>query len=76
MSWKPHSGRNRAAKIAWLLYPPLVTFVVISTGNHFWFDAALGAVVAACSALLAKAAFARARPEAWSWRTAPAEAHA
>src|SRR4051795_10458411 len=68
--------KHRALKVAWAFYPPLVTFVVIATGNHFWFDAALGAVVAACSALLAKAAFARARPEAWSWRTAPAEAHA
>jgi membrane-associated phospholipid phosphatase len=58
------------------LYPLLVTFVVISTGNHFWLDAAFGAVVAAASAWIATAAFARARPEAWAWRRAPAEAHA
>jgi membrane-associated phospholipid phosphatase len=68
--------RPRPLKVLWALYPLLVTFVVIATGNHFWIDAALGAIVAGCSALLAKAAFARARPEAWSWRTAPAEARA
>jgi membrane-associated phospholipid phosphatase len=66
--------RRRALKIAWSFYPLLVTFVVISTGNHFWLDAALGAVVAACSAFLARDAFGRVRPEAWAWRSAPAEA--
>jgi membrane-associated phospholipid phosphatase len=66
--------RHRWLKALWLFYPLLVTFVVISTGNHFWFDGAVGAAVAVCSALIAKGAFARVRPEAWSWRTAPAEA--
>jgi membrane-associated phospholipid phosphatase len=66
--------RRRAFKIAWSFYPLLVTFVVISTGNHFWLDAALGAMVAAASAFLARAALGRARPEAWAWRTAPLEA--
>jgi membrane-associated phospholipid phosphatase len=66
--------RHRALKIAWAFYPLLVTFVVISTGNHFWIDAALGALVAAVSALLARHAFGRARPDAWAWRTAPLEA--
>jgi membrane-associated phospholipid phosphatase len=66
--------RRRAFKIAWSFYPLLVTFVVISTGNHFWLDAALGAMVAAASAFLARDAFGRVRPEAWAWRTAPVEA--
>jgi membrane-associated phospholipid phosphatase len=66
--------KHRVLKVLWLLYPLLVTFVVISTGNHFWLDAAVGAVVAGCSALLAKAALARARPDAWGWRTSPVEA--
>ena len=66
--------QHRMLKVLWVLYPPLVTFVVISTANHFWFDAAVGAGVAGCSAVIAATAFARARPEAWSWRTAPAEA--
>jgi membrane-associated phospholipid phosphatase len=66
--------RNRLVRFAWLFYPLLVTFVVISTGNHFWLDGAVGAVVAGCSALIATAAFAPLKPEAWAWRTAPAEA--
>jgi hypothetical protein len=66
--------RHRVVKVLWLFYPLLVTFVVIATGNHFWIDAALGVVVAICSAVLARDAFGRARPEAWAWRTAPAEA--
>ena len=63
-------------KVVWTFYPLLVTFVVISTGNHFWLDAAIGTLVAIASALIANAAFARARPDAWAWRTAPAEASA
>jgi hypothetical protein len=44
------------------------------TANHFWMDAALGAVVAAASASAASYAFARARPDAWAWRTAKVSA--
>jgi membrane-associated phospholipid phosphatase len=66
--------RHYALKVLWALYPLIVTFVVISTGNHFWIDAVLGLVVAAVSALLATATLARARPEAWAWRRAAAEA--
>ena len=68
--------RRRLAKALWALYPFVVTFVVISTGNHFWLDAAFGVLVAAASAWIASAAFARARPDAWAWRTGPAEAPA
>jgi len=68
--------RRRAVKALWSVYPLLVTFVVISTGNHFWLDAAVGVVVAAVSAWIASAAFARVRPEAWAWRSRPAEAAA
>ena len=39
--------RNRVLKAFWALYPALVTFVVMATANHFWMDAALGALVAA-----------------------------
>src|SRR3954463_3883589 len=45
--------RHRVLKVAWAFYPLLVTFVVIATGNHFWLDAALGAIVAGLSAVLA-----------------------
>ena len=64
--------RSRVLKVLWSLYPVVVTFVVMVTANHFWLDAALGALVAAVSAYAASAAFARARPEAWSFRTAAA----
>jgi hypothetical protein len=64
--------RHRALKVLWAVYPLVVTFVVMVTANHFWLDAALGAIVAAASAYAASAAFARARPEAWGWRTAHA----
>jgi hypothetical protein len=66
--------RSSALKVLWSLYPAVVTFVVVVTANHFWIDAALGAIVAALSALAARAALARARPEAWAWRTAKASA--
>ena len=59
----------RALKVLWAVYPVVVTFVVIVTANHFWADAALGAMVAGLSAYTAQA-LAFARPEAWSWRTA------
>jgi PAP2 superfamily len=66
--------KSRAAKVAWALYPVLVTFVVMVTANHFWLDAALGALVAAISAAGASYALGRARPSAWAWRTARREA--
>jgi membrane-associated phospholipid phosphatase len=68
--------RWRVLKVAWALYPTLVTFVVLATGNHFWLDAVLGVMVAALSAYAASAALARARPEAWAWRSAAAPAKA
>lgn len=68
--------KRRWAKVLWGFYPLLVTFVVISTGNHFWLDAAVGSIVAGVSAMLASTAFARFRPDAWSWRAAPIEARA
>ena len=66
--------RRTVLKVLWALYPLVVTFVVMVTANHFWLDAALGALAAAVSAYAASAAFARARPEAWAWRTASIKA--
>ena len=65
--------RNRVLKGVWAVYPAVVTFVVVVTANHFWMDALLGAMVAAASASAASYGFARARPEAWGWRTAAAK---
>ena len=64
------------ARVLWWAYPLMVTFVVIATGNHWWFDAFLGAVTAGLSALAAQALFARARPEAWAWDPGPGPARA
>jgi hypothetical protein len=66
--------RHRALKVLWAAYPGIVSFVVVATGNHFWGDAALGALVAAASAWAAVAAFARLRPEAWAWQAAKVSA--
>jgi membrane-associated phospholipid phosphatase len=55
------------AKIAWSLYPLLITFVVVATGNHYFTDVFLGGVTAAISALLAKRLLARARPDSWAF---------
>jgi hypothetical protein len=60
VSWRP-------AKIAWCLYPLLVTFVVVATANHFLTDVFLGALTAGISALLANRLLARARPEVWAF---------
>lgn len=65
-------SRHWYTRTLWVLWPALVTWVVIVTGNHYWVDAALGALVAAVSALAASRLLARARPQAWAWRAAPA----
>jgi membrane-associated phospholipid phosphatase len=67
-------ARRRPVKALWLCYPALVSFVVVATANHWWFDAFTGALTAGIAALAAMA-FARARPAAWAWMpAAPAPA--
>jgi membrane-associated phospholipid phosphatase len=66
-------ARHTVVKLLWWAYPALVTFVVVATGNHWWFDAAAGAAVAAVSAFAA-VGFARTRPAAWSWAQAASAA--
>ena len=67
-------ARRAWVKALWLVYPVLVTFVVVATANHWWFDAFTGALVAAVAALAA-VGFARIRPAAWAWMpAAPAAA--
>jgi membrane-associated phospholipid phosphatase len=68
--------RRRWAALAWRVYPALVTWVVIATANHWWFDVALGAGVAACGYVLATSLLGRARPEAWAWDRAAVTAGA
>lgn len=60
----------------WAAWPMLVLWVVIVTGNHYWFDAFLGAGVAAGSAFIAFR-LSRIRPEVWSFnRSGPREIEA
>ncbi len=68
-------AKRKPSRILWCLYPPLVFFVIVATGNHYWFDAVAGALVAGLAAVAALQ-LARLRPAAWSWspRTAAQEA--
>jgi membrane-associated phospholipid phosphatase len=59
--------RRRTFKVLWLLYPLLITFVVVATGNHYLTDVFLGAVTAAVSWMLAGRLLARARPGVWQF---------
>lgn len=58
-------------KAAWRLYPFLVVFVIVATGNHFFTDAILGACVAGLAALAARE-LGRVRPAAWQFGPRPA----
>lgn len=64
-------ARRLAARIAWSLYPLLILWVVIVTGNHFWFDAVAGAVVAGAAASISVWLLAPIRPAKWAWQGAP-----
>ena len=72
-------ARRRWIKALWIVYPPVVTAVVVVTANHWVVDAAAGAAVAAVSAFAAQTLFARVRPRNWAWTAdealpAPAQA--
>ena len=47
-------------KVLWALYPLVVTFVVIVTGNHWVMDALAGAAVAATAAIVSAHVLSRA----------------
>jgi PAP2 superfamily len=61
---------HRMARVAWFVYPAVVTFVVVATANHFLIDVFLGALTAAVSFGLAHRLLARARPDTWAFGTA------
>lgn len=46
-------GRGRAVRVLGAAYPPAVLLIVVATGNHFFFDAAVGAVGAAIALAVA-----------------------
>jgi membrane-associated phospholipid phosphatase len=65
--------KTRALRWFWAVYPLLVCFVIVATGNHFIADAVLGALAAGLSAYAASW-MARARPAAWAFRRVEATA--
>jgi PAP2 superfamily protein len=64
-------SRHRVTRVAWGLYPLLVTFVIVATANHFLFDAFVGALVVAAAGWAA-AWLGRVRPTAWAFSPARA----
>ena len=58
--------RHSVARVAWFLYPFLMTFVIVVTANHFLVDAMLGALTAGASAYGATW-LARWRPAVWQF---------
>ncbi|MCW3009088.1 MAG: hypothetical protein JWP17_3714 [Solirubrobacterales bacterium] len=67
--------RLRALKVFWVVYPFIVTFVIVVTANHFLADAVLGGLTAAAGASVA-AWLAHVRPEAWRFGPRVADATA
>jgi hypothetical protein len=65
----------RVTRVAWMLYPLLVTFVIVATANHFLADAFLGAVTVGAAAWAA-AWLGRVRPTAWAFSSAHARSTA
>ncbi|HEX2129754.1 MAG TPA: phosphatase PAP2 family protein [Solirubrobacterales bacterium] len=59
-------SKHVLARTLWSAYPLCVFFVIVATGNHFWLDAAAGAMVACVAAVTARQ-LARLRPAAWAW---------
>ena len=62
--------RTPALRVVWLVYPFLMTFVIVVTANHFIVDALLGALTAGAAAFGAMW-LARVRPDAWRFSGAP-----
>jgi hypothetical protein len=68
--------RRKAFKALWALYPLVVAFVVVVTGNHWVIDALAGAAVAGAAMLVAAHVLSRLWPAAWSWEPPGREATA
>jgi hypothetical protein len=65
-------AERRWARVAWRLYPAMIAFVVIATGNHYLLDVVLGALTALVSGALAARLLGRVRPAAWAFSPATA----
>lgn len=60
-------AKHRAVKIFWAIYPLIVLFVIMATGNHFFLDAVFGATAVGIAALGAYQ-LGRLRPDAWTFK--------
>jgi hypothetical protein len=63
-------ARHSATRVVWVVYPFLMTFVIVVTANHFILDALLGALTAAISAYGAHC-LGRVRPAVWRFSRVP-----
>jgi hypothetical protein len=63
-------ARTSVVRVLWIVYPFVMTFVIVVTANHFILDAVLGALTAGASAYGASR-LARARPGVWQFSTVP-----
>jgi membrane-associated phospholipid phosphatase len=68
--------RRKVFKALWALYPVVVTFVVVVTGNHWLMDAFAGAAVAMTAAIVSRRVLSRFASGAWSWAPRAREATA
>jgi hypothetical protein len=64
--------RSSFVRVMWIVYPFVMTFVIVVTANHFILDALLGALTAGASAYGAMW-LARARPRAWQFTAVPSQ---
>jgi hypothetical protein len=63
--------RRWALRLLWACYPLLITFVVVVTANHFFFDAATGAMATVFAVAVARWPLTAARPDHWAFRLQP-----
>ena len=66
--------RSSLARVLWIVYPLVMTFVIVVTANHFIADALLGALTAGVSAYAAQR-LARLRPAVWRFGSIEARVH-
>jgi hypothetical protein len=64
-------ARRSLVRVLWIVYPFVMTFVIVVTANHFILDALLGALTAGASAYGA-ILLARLRPSVWRFSIVPA----
>jgi hypothetical protein len=61
-------ARSSVVRVLWVVYPFVMTFVIVVTANHFILDALLGALTA-CASAWGASWLAHARPAAWRFST-------